>query len=323
MEVLRTNYIGHAKSYIEEKQTLPDVIVVAGGDGTKSEVITGLLRRQGNNTCPISFIPLGRQDKPEGKFFSLSKNHELEYVIALCNALMPLLKNQYKYESVIQYDVLNTETKDEKENNLKPTFGLNGFSWGLLKEIDQKKDKYWYFGPLKHQFAAFLRSFSGNENWNLETDYIYTPPCSGCSNCYFQKENSSQPSGFFLSRLVAPKNNSAVSPQKTIKNDDCDTNLYGSIKSNQINISLKQNNENFAELESKFINSLQPGWDFIKTIPKITNKSVEPNVVVQSRTIKLIPSENTPNIFYSIDGEEYEPRPIKVSVVPNAIKVFC
>lgn len=279
------------------------------------------MRRQGNNVCPINFIPLGKGDKKEGKFFSLSKNHELEYVIALCNALMPLLKNQYKYENVIQYDVLSSENKDEKENKLKPIFGLNGFSWGLLKDIDQKKDKYWYFGPLKHQFAAFLRSFSGS-NWNLETDYIYTPPCSGCSNCYSRKE-SSKPSGFFLSRLVASKSSSQEDVQKVIKNDDCATNLHGSIKSNQINISLNQNKENFAQLESKFINCLQPGWNFVKEIPKITNKTVEPNVIVKSRTIKLFPSENTPNMFYSIDGEEYEPRPIKVSIVPNAIKVFC
>ncbi|KAH8408166.1 hypothetical protein KR222_005690 [Zaprionus bogoriensis] len=321
VEVLRTNYIGHAKSYVEEVKTLPDVIVIAGGDGTKSEVITGLLRRQGK-LCPISCIPLGRGAKTESSFFTLSKNSELEYVITLCKALMPLLKNQYTYKNVIQYDVLNPEANDGKENQLKPIFGLSGFSWGLLKDIDQTKDKYWYLGPLKHHIAAFLRSFSGNVNWNLKTDYIYTPPCSGCSNCYAQKEYS-QPSGFFLSKLVAPKNGSADSSQKMIKNENCDTNLHGSIVSNQINIALNQNKENFAQLESKFISSLQPGWDFIKTIPNITNKTIEPNVVVKSRTIKLYPSENTPDIYYSIDGEEYEPRPIKVSIVPNAIKVFC
>ncbi|XP_060650343.1 acylglycerol kinase, mitochondrial [Drosophila nasuta] len=322
VEVLRTNYIGHAKAYVEELNKLPDVIVVAGGDGTKSEVITGLLRRQGSS-CPISFIPLGRDKQPKSSFFSLSKQHELDYVIQLCNSLVPLLKNQSKYESVIQYDVLNDAASEEGAAQLKPIFGQNGFSWGLLKELDNKKDKYWYLGPLKHHIAAFLRSFSGNVDWQLDTDYVYTPPCSGCSNCRVQRDKTPPNKGFFTKKLVSPQNGKVDASYKLVVNEKCSSNQEGSITSNQINISLNQNSENFDELESKFINSLQPGWEFIKNIPNITNKTIEPNFIVKSRTIKLYPSANTPNIFYSIDGEEYEPRPIKVSIVPNAIKVFC
>ncbi|KAH8263205.1 hypothetical protein KR044_005809 [Drosophila immigrans] len=323
VEVLRTNYIGHAKAYVEELQKLPDVIVVAGGDGTKSEVITGLLRRQGS-ACPISFLPLGREKQPKASFFSFSKQHELEYVIQLCNSLLPLLKNQSKYESVIQYDVLNDPAStEESASQLKPIFGLNGFSWGLLKELDTKKDKYWYLGPLKHHIAAFLRSFSGNVDWQMDTDYVYTPPCSGCNNCRVQRDKVALPNkGYFTKKLV-PAQKGVDASHKFVVNENCATNMEGSIKSNQINISLNQNSENFAELESKFIDSLQPGWEFIKNIPNITNKSIEPNLIVKSRTIKLYPSTSSPNIFYSIDGEEYEPRPIKVSIVPNAIKVFC
>lgn len=321
MEILRTNYIGHAKAYVEEMNKLPDVIVVAGGDGTKSEVITGLLRRQGN-LCPVSFIPLGRDKQPHSSFFSFSKQHELDYVITLSKSLLPLLKNQSKYESVIQYDVLNNPA-DESPNQLKPIFGLNSFSWGLLKDIDTRKDKYWYLGPLKHHIAAFLRSFSGNVDWNMDTDYVYTPPCSGCSNCRVQKIGKTTNTGFFLTKLVPTQNGNGNSKEIHVVNDECATNLHGSIKSNQINITLNQNSEKFDELESKFIDSLQPGWEFIKNIPNITNKSIEPNLILKSRTIKLYPSTTNPNIFYSIDGEEYEPRPIKVSIVPAAIKVFC
>ncbi|KAL7739340.1 hypothetical protein ACLKA6_003951 [Drosophila palustris] len=320
VEILRTNYIGHAKAYVEEMNKLPDVIVVAGGDGTKSEVITGLLRRQGN-LCPISFIPLGRDKQPKSSFFSFSKRHELDYVITLSKSLVPLLKNECKSESVIQYDVLNNPA-DESPNQLKPIFGLNGFSWGLLKDIDTRKDKYWYLGPLKHHIAAFLSSFSAKVDWNMETDYVYTPPCSGCSNCRVLKEKTPN-AGFFLTKLVSTQKGNEDAKETQIVNDECATNLHGSIKSNQINITLNQNSQNFAELESKFIDSLQPGWDFIKNIPNITNKTIEPNLILKSRTIKLYPSTSNPNIFYSIDGEEYEPRPIKVSIVPNAIKVFC
>ncbi|XP_001992951.2 acylglycerol kinase, mitochondrial isoform X1 [Drosophila grimshawi] len=313
VEVLRTNHIGHAKTYVEELSALPDVIVVAGGDGTKSEVITGLLRRQGKS-CPIAFLKF--------KSFSLTRNNELDYVKAMSNALIPLLKNQFKYESVIKYDVLSDPTDEGNVSNLKPIFGLSKFSWGLLKDIDTMKDKYWYLGPLKHHIAAFFKSFSSSSDWDLETEYVYTPPCRGCSNCCVQKE-ATPSTGFFLTKLVKPQNNSNDAKQMQIRNDDCATELHGKITSNQINISLGENEDNFTVLKSEFIDSLQPGWEFIKNIPNITNRTIEPNFKLKSRTIKLYPSASTPNTLYSIDGEEYDPRPIKVTIVPNAIKVFC
>ncbi|XP_033150570.1 acylglycerol kinase, mitochondrial isoform X2 [Drosophila busckii] len=316
VEILRTNHIGHAKAYIEEIKDLPDIIVVAGGDGTKSEVVTGLLRRRGN-LCPVAFLPLGRSR--QSGYFNLGTNQELEYIKTLSNALMPVLKGQCKYENVIQYDVLNNDDSDESTNKLKPIFGMNGFSWGLLKDIDSSKEKYWYLGPLKHHISAFLRSFYSQLDWNLETDFIYTPPCSGCSNCCVEKDKLPT-KGFLLSKLVSPIKGDPLKNQ--IKNDKCATKVHGTITSNQINISLNQNEYNFAELESRFIHSLEPGWSFIKNIPNITKKSIQPNLVVKSRTIQLYPTDNIPNIFYSIDGEEYEPRAIKISVIPNAIKVF-
>ncbi|TDG45659.1 hypothetical protein AWZ03_007934 [Drosophila navojoa] len=80
VEILRTSHIGHAKTYVEEMNTLPDVIVVAGGDGTKSEVVTGLLRRQGE-ICPISLLPLGREKTSGFNFFNFGS--ELEFVKSL------------------------------------------------------------------------------------------------------------------------------------------------------------------------------------------------------------------------------------------------
>jgi len=107
------------------------------------------------------------------------------------------------------------------------------------------------------------------------------------------------------------------------KNDNCGNKFEGSVEASQININCVQNEENFAELESQFISSLQPGWEFIKQIPQVTCSNILPSLVVKSRTIQLHPAGEMAEKFYSIDGEEYDARPIKVSVVPNAIKVFC
>ncbi|KAH8287950.1 hypothetical protein KR018_009292 [Drosophila ironensis] len=324
VEVFRTNQIGHAKSYVEEMATLPDAIVVAGGDGTSSEVVTGLMRRRGN-LCPITILPLGRAVQSASKHFNLFGVKDIEYVKSLCRALEPMLKDQCKYQSVIRFDVINEEEEDGKQ--LKPIFGLTGFSWGLLENIEASKDKYWYFGPLRHYASAASKSFG--EKLSLKAEYVYTPPCPGCVDCVAEQRTSEAPapSGLLGRSILKFKKTSpgAGEPSRVLaKNEQCSSRIEGSIEANQININCTQNQENFSELESQFISSLEPGWKFIKKIPEITESSLPPSLVVKSRTIQLFPAgEEAGDTFYSIDGEEYDARPIKVSVVPNAIKVFC
>lgn len=43
IDVVKTDSEGHARRYIEELESLPETILVAGGDGTVSEAVTGKL----------------------------------------------------------------------------------------------------------------------------------------------------------------------------------------------------------------------------------------------------------------------------------------
>ncbi|XP_017004051.2 acylglycerol kinase, mitochondrial [Drosophila takahashii] len=321
VEILRTNHIGHAKSYVEEMAALPDAIVVAGGDGTSSEVVTGLMRRRGN-LCPITILPLGRSVQAASKRIQIFGVKDVEYVKSLCKALEPMLKDESQYQSVIRFDVINED--EANDSQLKPIFGLNGLSWGLIEDINSAKDKYWYFGPLRHYASAASKSFG--DNWSLKTDYVYTPPCPGCIDCAsVQRQEAAPPvtGGLFTRNLVKYQKNAGGPKRTLVKNDECSKKVEGSVEASQININCVQNGNNFAELESQFISSLQPGWEFIKQIPQVTCSNILPSLVVKSRTIQLHPDGEMAEKFYSIDGEEYDARPIKVSVVPNAIKVFC
>ncbi|XP_022232685.2 acylglycerol kinase, mitochondrial [Drosophila obscura] len=319
IEILRTNHIGHAKAYIEEMEILPDAIVIAGGDGSSSEVVTGLMRRK-ENVCPITILPLGRTNQSIHKYFHISVQSELDYVKSLCSALVPMLKDEFTYQSVIRYDVINGD--DDVKNHLKPIFGLIGFSWGLLKDIESTKEKFWYFGPIRHYAAAISKLFSNN--WSLVTDYVYTPPCSGCIDCIeVHNDESTFLNRSFLGKLVNSNRSNVKCQKQLAKNSECSSKLQGKMEANQIDVTCVRNNENFSELETHFISSLQPGWGFIKTIPSITCSTIAPQLVLRSRTIQLYPNGKTNNDSYSIDGEEYDARPIKLSVVPNAIKVFC
>lgn len=57
MDILQTESEGHAKRLMENLSNT-DAIVVAGGDGTLSEVVTGLLRRDDINDSAA--VPIGR-----------------------------------------------------------------------------------------------------------------------------------------------------------------------------------------------------------------------------------------------------------------------
>ncbi|XP_062043588.1 acylglycerol kinase, mitochondrial isoform X4 [Lepus europaeus] len=74
--VVKTDYEGQAKKLLELMEST-DVIIVAGGDGTLQEVVTGLLRRADEATfskIPIGFIPLGQTSSLSPTLFAKSGN---------------------------------------------------------------------------------------------------------------------------------------------------------------------------------------------------------------------------------------------------------
>lgn len=44
IDIVKTDSEGHARRYVEELNTLPEAILCAGGDGTLSEIVTGMYK---------------------------------------------------------------------------------------------------------------------------------------------------------------------------------------------------------------------------------------------------------------------------------------
>lgn len=44
--------------------------------------------------------------------------------------------------------------------------------------------------------------------------------------------------------------------------------------------------------------------------------------VIEARTVDLKPEMNRENLWFSIDNEEYEVKPIRVTLLPNILKMY-
>uniref|UniRef100_A0A3B4T3K7 Acylglycerol kinase, mitochondrial n=1 Tax=Seriola dumerili TaxID=41447 RepID=A0A3B4T3K7_SERDU len=142
--VVKTDYEGQGKKLLELMEET-DMLIVAGGDGTLQEVITGLLRRTDQDTfsnTPIGFIPLGSHNSLSPSLHLLSDNK----VKDITSATLSILKGE-----TVPLDVL--QIKGEKE---QPVFALMGLRWGAFRDVAATISKYWYLGPLKTNAAHWF-----------------------------------------------------------------------------------------------------------------------------------------------------------------------
>ncbi|TNN85083.1 Acylglycerol kinase, mitochondrial [Liparis tanakae] len=161
--IVKTDYEGQAKKLMELMEQT-DMLIVAGGDGTLQEVVTGLLRREDQDTVcniPIGLIPLGTHNSLSPSLHLLSDNK----VKDITSATLSILKGE-----TVPLDVL--QIKGEKE---QPVFALTGLRWGAFRDVAATISKYWYLGPLKTNAAHW---FSTLREWPLvrEISVSYLAP---------------------------------------------------------------------------------------------------------------------------------------------------
>lgn len=99
----------HARNAIINLETPTDAIIVAGGDGTLSDVVTGLMRKYENNLqsvkqCPIGILPLGSTNTVASRFFK--KYIDLPDIHHMIDATMAIVKNNVKSIDAFEIKVL-------------------------------------------------------------------------------------------------------------------------------------------------------------------------------------------------------------------------
>ncbi|GFY42829.1 acylglycerol kinase, mitochondrial [Trichonephila inaurata madagascariensis] len=190
-----------------------DAVLIAGGDGTLQEAVTGLLRRPGveEEFLPMGIVPLGKTNTvAEHLFGSKASSHPQ----LMAEAVMAVIR-----ESTTKMDVLKVQFIDED----KPIYGMVTFEQGILGDVEPFVEKYWYLGFLKDKFTYFKDCF---KDWKpIENEQLeYIAPCSGCSKCYVPPKKKIQVQSSRWWQMFMPRRTENIDSTNALKiNEDLAT----------------------------------------------------------------------------------------------------
>lgn len=360
VNIVLTGKEGQARSLMEKLEEATDAIVVAGGDGTLSEAVTGLLRREDGTQVakkiPFGVLPLGKTNSVAKQLFSQSADDRIKH---LAEATMAVIFEVTKPLDVIKFQVMPTESTEVA----KPVYSLVGMEWGAFRDAHARREKYWYFGGLRG-YASYLFTGLKDEKsgitWQVEANMEYTPPCEGCSNCYNQRydlhpeipQNKSWWSGF------AKRTPGTFTPQVDYKgklNEKCGkveklevkTTDFSLLSSNVLNDHSKvpRLQVSYGPDQVTFNDFVQEGWRRENGVqPLRTNTLTTKDVKIWPlNNVSLGGSEAADNVaesseegagagagglqgpekWISIDNEDYEVKAVQATLLPNIIKIFC
>ncbi|XP_016405976.1 acylglycerol kinase, mitochondrial [Sinocyclocheilus rhinocerous] len=313
VKIVKTDYEGQAKKLMELMDQT-DMLIIAGGDGTLQEVITGLLRRVDEETfskIPIGFIPLGSSNSLSQSLHLVSDNK----VQHITSATLSILKGE-----TVSLDVL--QIKSEKE---QPVFALFGLRWGAFRDVASSISKYWYLGPLKTRAAHW---FSSLKQWpqSHQASLSYLAPV---------------PRPPDLPTEIPPRPNLLYRIYRRLKNywnppieeppKESEPERWESKDISTLELTVSTHNKNPVkrrEDDSMVItldsHSLTVGQFITEGTKKVLKpmESIEDASQIEASAASLnLPEEGAG--FYDIDNEEYEAMSVEVRLLPRKLRFFC
>ncbi|CAH2276572.1 acylglycerol kinase, mitochondrial, partial [Pelobates cultripes] len=311
--VVKTDYEGQAKQLLELMEGT-DLIIVAGGNGTLQEVITGLLRRADQasfSKVPIGFIPLGMTNTLSRTLYPETDNQ----VQLISEATLSILKGE-----TVSLDVL--QIKGDKD---QPVFAVNGLRWGSYRDASEKASKYWYLGPLKTR-AAHL--FSTLKEWpqRHQASILFLGPTERPPEEPEQKATRPPLHIRIYRRLALYWASPKIEVQVEQPAEPWQEEQLSGV---ELSITTQNHQPNLGRtLDSMNIciepDSLSRG-DFIKKgIVKVQDPLLcleGSQVFHASRCRMQLPQETEGH--YSIDSEEYEAMSVEVTLLPRKLRFLC
>lgn len=312
MTIVKTDYEGQAKKLMEFMEQT-DMLIVAGGDGTLQEVITGLLRRPDQETfsqMPIGFIPLGSHNSLSTSLHLLSDNK----VKDITSATLSILKGE-----TVPLDVL--QIKGEKE---QPVFALMGLRWGAFRDVAATISKYWYLGPLKTNAAHW---FSTLREWPLvrQVSVSYVEPSLRPPDEPLQKP----PRPNLLYRIIRRLKNYWNPPvEEPLKVEEPEKWEEQQLSSLELLVQTHNKNPVKRRVNDSLVICAEPDDFTVSEFITVGNKKEEDSSIFTKNATKLEAAACRLHLpedaggFYNIDNEEYEAMPVEVRLLPRKLRFF-
>ncbi|CAL4071780.1 unnamed protein product, partial [Meganyctiphanes norvegica] len=179
--IVRTEHEGQARDLMQVMEKT-QAVIVAGGDGTLSEVMTGLLRRDDSSRAikkfPLGLLPLGESNTAAGAVWNFTGYPK---PLHLAQATMAIIHNITRPLDLIEITPLQEDT-DEGSPAPKPVYAASGLEWGAYRDAEMRRDIYWYWAMAK-KYMTFVFSSYKDISWDCNAEVTYRNPCSGCQNC--------------------------------------------------------------------------------------------------------------------------------------------
>lgn len=182
--VARTEHEGQARDLMAIMEKTSGV-VVAGGDGTLAEVLTGLLRRpdhiEASRKLPIGILPLGSTNTAASAIWGFKGASK---PIHLAEATMAVVRDLRRPLDVME---ITPQKAAGQEETPQPVFAAAEVVWGALRDAATRKDHYWYW-PFVKKYMTYVFSSYKDLSWDCSAEVEYSLPCSGCSRCRVQSQ---------------------------------------------------------------------------------------------------------------------------------------
>lgn len=278
--------------------------------------VSGLLRRNDRaNRFPLGILPLGRTNTIGNTLFPVGGDG-VDKVKQLIDASMAIIQG-----STVLKDAMKIEPiTNEDESPTRPIYAMSSIEWGAFRDTFARKDKYWFTGSLRDYASFVFNGYKDTLTWECSGSIKYSPPCKGCSNCVPKKQEVKRHfTSFFLPNTQAAQNDESkiLNPECAKTEELCFKTCDFRIRTQNIDhtsqlpaltIVLGKNNYTYKDFVTE-------GWNRIKNLHKY-----EP---IYARTVELMPRENEKEVTIEIDKEEFEVKPVKITVLPKVIKLFC
>ncbi|XP_065353369.1 acylglycerol kinase, mitochondrial [Cloeon dipterum] len=321
-----------------------DCVVIAGGDGSLSEAVTGFLRRPDANSAakkiPLGIIPLGATNQVAASIFG--KYEKREQLMA--EATKAVVEGNTK-----SVDVMKIEPKVENaETPAKPVYALGEIQWGAYRDAHVRRNRYWLYGPFR-SYASMVFSWPKDElAWDCQAHIKYVKPCAGCSKCggrHLAPETEPPKNRrWWHSFLSKPTNFEKKADFSKIINEECgvqhelDVNTADFSIASPNAVPTVQSTDSALQIalgrkEVGFTDFVKEGWNRVGgEAPEFqeihTAQEVWFTPKIEEKEIKEETKEEETKAetymrWLSIDHENFELMPMHITLQPSRLNIFC